>query len=60
MPECAIRGTERGTDLNANEQLLENFYTAFQAKDPASMAACYDPSIHSSDPVFPDLHGSQV
>lgn len=46
--------------MNAHEQLIEGFYAAFQNKDSASMAACYDASIHFTDPVFPDLHGAQV
>ena len=46
--------------MNQNEQLLEVFYQAFQQRNAAGMAACYDPSIHFSDPVFTDLHGLEV
>jgi hypothetical protein len=50
----------RGQNLNTNEQLIEAFYLAFQDRDPSAMAACYTSSIHFSDPVFVDLHGSEV
>jgi ketosteroid isomerase-like protein len=43
----------------ANEQLIERFYAAFEARDGAAMAACYAPGAHFSDPVFPDLNGSE-
>lgn len=46
--------------MNANEQLIESFYRAFSEKDHVSMGACYDPSIHFSDPVFTDLRGPEV
>jgi ketosteroid isomerase-like protein len=43
--------------MNANQQLLQTFYTAFGRKDHAAMAACYHPEVHFSDPVFTDLQG---
>ena len=46
--------------MNQNEQLIETFYEAFQQRDAAAMAACYDPSIHFSDPVFTSLHGLEA
>jgi ketosteroid isomerase-like protein len=46
--------------LNHNEQLIESFYRAFQKRDAAGMAACYEPSIRFSDPVFTSLHGLEV
>ena len=49
-----------GVELNQNEQLIESFYLAFQKRDAASMAVCYDPSVHFSDPVFTNLHGLEV
>jgi len=52
--------TMQETPLNANEQLIETFYVSFQDKESAAMAACYDASIHFTDPVFRDLHGVQV
>ncbi|MCI0709602.1 MAG: nuclear transport factor 2 family protein [Chloroflexi bacterium] len=46
--------------MNANEQLIHDFYTAFQNKDGAAMAACYHPDITFSDPVFVGLKGEQA
>ena len=43
----------------ANEQLIERFYAAFDARDGDTMAACYAPGAHFSDPVFPNLKGSE-
>ena len=45
--------------MNANEQLITRFYTAFQKKDGAAMAACYHPDVQFSDPVFTDLRGAR-
>lgn len=42
-----------------HQQLVENFYQAFQNRDYASMIACYHPDIHFSDEVF-DLHGKKA
>jgi hypothetical protein len=49
-----------GVELNQNEQLIESFYLAFQKRDAASMAECYDPSVHFSDPVFTNLQGLEA
>lgn len=46
--------------MNAHATLLEDFYTAFQHKDYATMIDCYHKDIHFSDPVFTDLHGSRA
>jgi ketosteroid isomerase-like protein len=46
--------------MNKNETLIEDFYTAFQNKDYATMIDCYHPDIHFSDPVFTDLHGNRA
>lgn len=46
--------------MNANEQLIARFYTAFQQRDAAGMIACYDPQVQFSDPVFPDLRGERA
>jgi ketosteroid isomerase-like protein len=43
----------------ANEQLIERFYAVFDARDGDAMAACYAPGAHFSDPVFPDLNGTE-
>lgn len=46
--------------MNRNEQTISDFYTAFQRRDAAAMAACYHPQVHFSDPVFPDLRGARA
>lgn len=46
--------------MHQNEQLIKTFYQAFQRKDAAGMAACYDSSIHFSDPVFTSLRGREA
>jgi ketosteroid isomerase-like protein len=43
----------------ANDALIENFYSAFGARDGQTMAAAYAPNAHFADPVFPDLNGSE-
>lgn len=43
-----------------NEQLVEDFYRAFQAKDASRMGACYAEDATFSDPVFPGLRGAEV
>ena len=42
-----------------NDPLIERFYAAFDARDGETMAACYAPGAHFSDPVFPDLNGEE-
>lgn len=59
LAECGpTRAT--GVELNTNQQLIESFYLAFQQRDASGMAACYDTSIHFSDPVFTNLNGLEV
>jgi uncharacterized protein len=43
----------------ANKQLIERFYAAFDRRDGDAMAACYAPDARFSDPVFPGLTGSE-
>jgi ketosteroid isomerase-like protein len=43
----------------ANDELIQRFYTAFARRDGDTMAACYAPSAHFSDPVFTDLRGEE-
>ncbi len=44
--------------MHPHSQLIFDFYTAFQRRDPKAMAACYHPDAEFSDPVFPGLrHG---
>ncbi|MFZ0549155.1 MAG: nuclear transport factor 2 family protein [Candidatus Promineifilaceae bacterium] len=46
--------------MDAHRKLVEDFYTAFQAKDYVGMNGCYHPEIHFRDPVFQDLYGSEA
>ncbi|MCA1833572.1 MAG: nuclear transport factor 2 family protein [Actinobacteria bacterium] len=46
--------------MNANEELVARFYSAFQRKDADAMAACYHPEVTFSDPVFQNLHGEHA
>ncbi|HLX07734.1 MAG TPA: nuclear transport factor 2 family protein [Thermoanaerobaculia bacterium] len=41
--------------MHPNAQIVTRFYTSFQERDAAGMAACYHPRARFSDPVFPDL-----
>ena len=43
-----------------NAELLTKFYTAFQQRDYKTMAQCYHPKVHFSDPAFPDLVGKKA
>jgi hypothetical protein len=52
--------TDPGTQMHPHAAVITRFYTAFQRRDSAGMAACYHPQIHFSDPVFPDLRGRDV
>src|SRR4051812_38959261 len=42
-----------------NDELIERFYAAFNARDGDAMAACYAPGARFSDPVFTDLQGDE-
>jgi ketosteroid isomerase-like protein len=42
---------------NPNDALIERFYAAFARLDGDTMASCYAPDAHFSDPVFKDLRG---
>lgn len=46
--------------MHPNEQLIEDFYSAFQRLDWQQMANCYDSDITFSDPVFNDLKGEEA
>ena len=46
--------------MHPNAELLERFYSAFETKDHATMAACYADDATFSDPVFPQLNASRV
>jgi ketosteroid isomerase-like protein len=43
-----------------NRETIRRFYAAFDAGDAETMAACYSPDVHFSDPVFPDLNGGEA
>jgi len=53
-------GPPKATVMHPHAEVITRFYTAFQRRDAAGMAACYHPEIHFSDPVFPDLRGRDV
>ncbi len=46
--------------MEANQELIKRFYTAFQNLDAEGMAACYHPNIQFHDPVFKTLHGHEA
>ncbi|MBK5229126.1 MAG: nuclear transport factor 2 family protein [Actinobacteria bacterium] len=46
--------------MTANEGLIHRFYSAFQKQDAETMAGCYRPEVHFSDPVFTDLLGEEA
>jgi ketosteroid isomerase-like protein len=45
---------------DANKELIERFYTAFDRCDGAAMTACYAPNAHFRDPAFGDLEGEEI
>ncbi len=46
--------------MHPNAQLIEKFYTAFQARDADGMCACYHPDIIFTDPAFGTLQGARA
>jgi Ni2+-binding GTPase involved in maturation of urease and hydrogenase len=46
--------------MNANENLITKFYTAFGNADAKTMSECYHPKIHFIDPAFGLLKEEQV
>jgi ketosteroid isomerase-like protein len=46
--------------MKTHVELIRRFYTAFQQRDGAAMAACYHPEVRFSDPVFTDLEGERA
>lgn len=42
------------------KETIEQFYTAFAAKDPDAMVACYHKDIHFEDPAFGVLKGEKA
>ena len=45
---------------DANRELIERLYAAFDDCNGAAMTACYAPDAHFRDPAFGDLHGEEV
>ena len=46
--------------MNANEQLINHFYTCFKNKDYKGMQACYADNATFSDAVFKNLNSAKV
>lgn len=46
--------------MNPNEQLIYDFYSAFQARDGGKMVSFYHPNVDFSDAAFGELHGRQA
>lgn len=46
--------------MHTNEQLIHDFYSAFQKLDWQAMGEGYATDIHFSDPVFCDLKGDDA
>ncbi|MDJ0961234.1 MAG: nuclear transport factor 2 family protein [Acidimicrobiia bacterium] len=46
--------------MSDNAATIERLYRALQERDHETMASCYHPDVHFSDPVFTDLHGIEV
>ncbi|HEY9049844.1 MAG TPA: nuclear transport factor 2 family protein [Ohtaekwangia sp.] len=46
--------------MSQHEDLIRQFYTAFQNRDYATMQQCYHPQATFQDPVFQHLNAQQV
>jgi ketosteroid isomerase-like protein len=46
--------------MNANQQIVERFYTAFQHLDYKTMNGCYSEDVIFNDPVFGILRGNEA
>lgn len=46
--------------MDDHNATIRTFYEAFGRRDHETMATCYHPDVHFSDPVFPDLHGDEA
>ena len=46
--------------MNANEQLVVDFYSSFARRDAEGMVACYHPNVVFTDPVFQQLNAAQA
>ncbi|CAN5808087.1 nuclear transport factor 2 family protein [soil metagenome] len=43
-----------------NQEIIQNFYTAFSKGDAEGMISCYDPAIIFTDPAFGELKGEDA
>lgn len=58
IPDRSVREQdEEGwkKSMHPHEELLKQFYTCFQRRDPDGMVACYHPNAVFSDPIFQTL-----
>jgi ketosteroid isomerase-like protein len=46
--------------MHPHEALIHRFYSAFAARDGATMAACYHPDLVFHDPAFGSLNADQA
>lgn len=46
--------------MNAHQQLIAKFYTAFSQLQPEGMISCYHPDVTFYDPVFENLDATEV
>ncbi len=46
--------------MQASEDLIRRFYSAFKNSDSGAMIACYHPEVEFTDPVFPGLKGKRA
>ena len=46
--------------MHPNEQIITNFYEAFQNHDPQAMTSCYAKNIIFEDPAFGKIQGKRA
>jgi ketosteroid isomerase-like protein len=46
--------------MHPHQQLIENFYTAFNKRDAPAMISCYHEEVTFYDPVFENLNAAEV
>lgn len=54
------KGSEHAVAAVSHPEVIIRLYTAFAARDHATMARCYARDATFSDPVFTNLHGPAV
>ena len=55
-----IRSRHMPADATQNEATIKKLYDGLDTHDGEAMASCYAADAHFSDPVFPELTGSQA